>query len=58
LNGLDDSAQSYATQMALTNKFAHSNKPNVGENLYASYTTQALNVALCSSDFKNFKLFF
>ncbi len=52
LNGLDNSAQSYATQMGITNVFAHSNKPNTGENIYASYTSQSLNNAFCSSDFK------
>ena len=52
LNGLDNSAQSYATQMGITNVFAHSNKPNTGENIYASYTSQSLNTAFCSSDFK------
>lgn len=44
---LDNSAQSYATQMGITNVFAHSNRANTGENLYAAYNSKSLTLAYC-----------
>ena len=47
---LDSSAQSYATKLGITNDFKHSGLANVGENLYASYTSVSLSVSMCSSE--------
>lgn len=40
-NSLERSAQDWANQLASTGAFEHSGASGVGENLYASYTTQS-----------------
>lgn len=42
-DGLNDAAQKYAEHLAQTNSFQHSGAKGVGENLYASYSSQRIN---------------
>jgi glioma pathogenesis-related protein 2 len=39
-NSLNTSAQAWAEKIASSENFEHSNTPNVGENIYASYTSE------------------
>ena len=52
---LDASALTYANYLAVNDVFVHSkNLVNTGENLYVSYDTDGLTLAMCSR--KKFKL--
>ena len=46
---LDSSALNSATNMSITNDFAHTpDLVNTGENIYASYTTRSPSVSQCA----------